>query len=1225
VSGLEVLLYFWDERDGSEMCGWYVGPELGGNFILAFRPGKASPIPPQSGWQVPFGGQVDPTFAVYAGNVAAAAEPVSVTITRSDLPAYSRNWHLHINNVIKIGRHHNNELVVTEVRGISGIHAEIRLAEQLGAADSLPMLRVRNLSSNFTGCRQPGDKTWIQLKKGIETDLNDGAVLQMPLKRMSPGVRPLELTVRYERSRSSAEGTSSAVAAQEPISGPAASAESPTPPADYNPASPDASIDPSDVLECFADDWQDNESRGSLVEQLAKDDAGPVGAKSFPGAASGEPAALSSSFSGCNLQDEGEMPPVQPTATDGNSSDKDCEAPSTVRTRSPSAVPTRSAARCEEPETPWQPAPDPTTPWQPCVMETPQLVAPLQEVEVQLPLDESPAKQLPVDDRDSIPSLPPDSIDNEAVLPTVPVLEDVTPPMQSELARLQGVCPLEWRPDATTAAPTTEASVTTNIAEEPTIITEEVITEAHLTAAPDSAVGDTAQPACLAAEIRNRGAESPAKFHIGEDVAYCSGHNKKWIKTHVLGQYSDEWYELGHKKRAHAAKIKRLSQAGELPPDVDARPADEIQHKSGHSGDGSKASADHPAANSEGQMMPAQQALPAVSISFAAATKAEAEARATAEEDARLKAEEEARSQAEEDARARLQVEEEARLKEEEEARQKAGQELFQKAAEEAIAKAHEEEEEWLEEALRQKAEEEARNNPSPRISPDEDGVPPEVGDYDSVGEEAASDSYELVLACRVASDAGNLDQAKLQAGPEEPPFPAMSPPDVVELSEEEQDKQSLAKQQAAAADVEAAPPAEVGLPEGQDPAAEATEEDAEAKALPIAVDDPYPPPEAVALADAAQSVEPLRRARRKPLPAPRKLQGISWHGRQEEQHTSAQAKIYIDELDLPPLHGPASSTCGREVFCSWEPGQLKNLDFEPTLRCWDAQDFFYLEEPGGRAKEKAYVRFGDHRQAKSFIEANPFKDVGLVVRWSEAERAAQDEDVAALMPFAFCDSRLAELAAECQVESLAVGDKAERLHWVTTCKAEKLQRVRAGLSRLACMQATSTLSAARPLSPARTPSPMAAAASAAARKPMEPTAVANPEVRLQEHRPRGDVDELDQHFFGREEPRGKRQRRGDDDRRDGRRDDEAGPPRSREQRPRDRDERPAPHPRGVQRARNALNPEHCAPTHGLDRSRERGRRAQASVPPPRSRSPRPEAAKPLPRPVPLAVRKEAL
>mmetsp|Transcript_128694 Transcript_128694/g.223162 ORF Transcript_128694/g.223162 Transcript_128694/m.223162 type:complete len:498 (-) Transcript_128694:37-1530(-) len=58
----------------------------------------------------------------------------------------------------------------------------------------------------------------------------------------------------------------------------------------------------------------------------------------------------------------------------------------------------------------------------------------------------------------------------------------------------------------------------------------------------------------------------------------------------------------------------------------------------------------------------------------------------------------------------------------------------------------------------------------------------------------------DKVLACRVASDAGNLDQAELQAGPEEPPFPAMSPPDVVELSEEDQDKQSLAKQQASEA-----------------------------------------------------------------------------------------------------------------------------------------------------------------------------------------------------------------------------------------------------------------------------------------------------------------------------------------------------------------------------------------------------------------------------------------
>jgi len=76
VSGLEVLLYFWDERDGSEMCGWYVGPELGGNQVWAFSPGKASPIPPQTGWQVPYGGPIDPTFAIsYGGGNGATQAP----------------------------------------------------------------------------------------------------------------------------------------------------------------------------------------------------------------------------------------------------------------------------------------------------------------------------------------------------------------------------------------------------------------------------------------------------------------------------------------------------------------------------------------------------------------------------------------------------------------------------------------------------------------------------------------------------------------------------------------------------------------------------------------------------------------------------------------------------------------------------------------------------------------------------------------------------------------------------------------------------------------------------------------------------------------------------------------------------------------------------------------------------------------------------------------------
>jgi len=61
VSGLDVILYFWDDRDGADLCGWYVAPEIGGNQVWAFIPSKEA-NPPQTGWQVPYGGPVDPSF-----------------------------------------------------------------------------------------------------------------------------------------------------------------------------------------------------------------------------------------------------------------------------------------------------------------------------------------------------------------------------------------------------------------------------------------------------------------------------------------------------------------------------------------------------------------------------------------------------------------------------------------------------------------------------------------------------------------------------------------------------------------------------------------------------------------------------------------------------------------------------------------------------------------------------------------------------------------------------------------------------------------------------------------------------------------------------------------------------------------------------------------------------------------------------------------------------------
>ncbi|CAK0887525.1 unnamed protein product, partial [Prorocentrum cordatum] len=60
---LDVLLYFWDERDGEQFCVLRFGHQLGGDHAWAHCPGRA-PTPPQTGWRAPCDGPIDPTFVV---------------------------------------------------------------------------------------------------------------------------------------------------------------------------------------------------------------------------------------------------------------------------------------------------------------------------------------------------------------------------------------------------------------------------------------------------------------------------------------------------------------------------------------------------------------------------------------------------------------------------------------------------------------------------------------------------------------------------------------------------------------------------------------------------------------------------------------------------------------------------------------------------------------------------------------------------------------------------------------------------------------------------------------------------------------------------------------------------------------------------------------------------------------------------------------------------------
>lgn len=67
VNGLDVMLYFWDERDGIAFCGWWFGPAVGGDQVWAFHPNRDN-VPPASGWRVPFNGPSDPTMKLSASS-----------------------------------------------------------------------------------------------------------------------------------------------------------------------------------------------------------------------------------------------------------------------------------------------------------------------------------------------------------------------------------------------------------------------------------------------------------------------------------------------------------------------------------------------------------------------------------------------------------------------------------------------------------------------------------------------------------------------------------------------------------------------------------------------------------------------------------------------------------------------------------------------------------------------------------------------------------------------------------------------------------------------------------------------------------------------------------------------------------------------------------------------------------------------------------------------------
>lgn len=75
VSGLDVMIYFWDQRDGANFNGWWFGPKVGGDQVWAYHSKREAPFPPKTGWKVPYDGAVDSSIQIVgrAANGAAQA------------------------------------------------------------------------------------------------------------------------------------------------------------------------------------------------------------------------------------------------------------------------------------------------------------------------------------------------------------------------------------------------------------------------------------------------------------------------------------------------------------------------------------------------------------------------------------------------------------------------------------------------------------------------------------------------------------------------------------------------------------------------------------------------------------------------------------------------------------------------------------------------------------------------------------------------------------------------------------------------------------------------------------------------------------------------------------------------------------------------------------------------------------------------------------------------
>lgn len=75
AKALDVMLYFWEDKESPDFSGWWFGPHIGGDEVWAFHPDISAKTPPTSGWQCPFDGPIDSSIEIVPKLVKGAQTP----------------------------------------------------------------------------------------------------------------------------------------------------------------------------------------------------------------------------------------------------------------------------------------------------------------------------------------------------------------------------------------------------------------------------------------------------------------------------------------------------------------------------------------------------------------------------------------------------------------------------------------------------------------------------------------------------------------------------------------------------------------------------------------------------------------------------------------------------------------------------------------------------------------------------------------------------------------------------------------------------------------------------------------------------------------------------------------------------------------------------------------------------------------------------------------------